>query len=265
MPSSPSASLYDRLGQNYDSTRRADPFIASRLVHHLSNPRDGKILDLACGTGNYSIELAKRGLIVTGVDNSERMIETASQKQSNVSWSLGDAEALPFEDETFSGAICALAIHHFKALDKPFQEIFRVMRNGQFVIFTATSGQMKGYWLNDYFPEAMRKSVDQMPGLDQVKTSLSQAGFGKIETEIYEIQPDLRDRFLYSGKHNPGLYLDPTIRAGISTFSNFANLDEVRRGCLRLEEDIISGAIQDVIKKFEHPNGDYLFVIPRKE
>jgi ubiquinone/menaquinone biosynthesis C-methylase UbiE len=265
MPSSASASLYDLLGQNYDSTRRADPFILSRLTHHLSSLQAGKILDVGCGTGNYSIELANRGLAVSGIDRSERMIESASQKASNVSWFLGDAEALPFEDDSFSGAICTLAIHHFKELEKPFQEIFRVVYRGQFVSFTATPEQMEGYWLNEYFPEAMRKSIEQMPALDRVKISLSRAGFGKIKTETYEIRPDLKDRFLYCGKHSPELYLDATIRAGISTFSNIANRSEVERGCKRLAEDIHTGVIHKVIKNYEHPNGDYLFVIAWKE
>ena len=257
--------LYNQIGQDYDSTRRADPFIASRLVHHLAVQPGEKILDLACGTGNYSIELAKRGLIITGLDCSQRMIESASLKDANIGWFIGDASTSPFDERQFSGAICTLAIHHFDSLDKPFQEVYRVIDRGQFVIFTASPDQMKGYWLNEYFPQAMKRSIEQMPSLDRMENALFRTGFDTITRENYEIQPDLQDHFLYCGKHNPELYLDPKIRVGISTFSNLANKDEVQNGCARLAEDIQTERINKIIKSYKHGNGDYLFVIARKE
>ena len=66
---------------------------------------------------------------------------------------------------------------------------------------------MRGYWLYEYFPEAMRKSIEQMPALDQVSESLLRAGLGSIETARYEVPDDLQDLFLCGGKHRPQLYL----------------------------------------------------------
>jgi len=40
--------LYDRIGQGYDATRRADPAIVARLIHHLQPIPEGNYLDLAC-------------------------------------------------------------------------------------------------------------------------------------------------------------------------------------------------------------------------
>ena len=53
--------VYNRIGKSYDATRRADPFIANRLAHHLDIHSQGIYLDAACGTGNYSLALAAKG------------------------------------------------------------------------------------------------------------------------------------------------------------------------------------------------------------
>lgn len=81
-----------------------------------------------------------------------------------------------------------------------------------------------------------------------------------ITTETYAIQPDLEDRFLYSGKLRPQLYLDPRVRAGMSSFASFPDAAEIERGVSRLADDIASGRIAQVIAKAQHDDGDYLFI-----
>ena len=54
------AHLYDSIGIEYDTTRRADPYIAGRLAHHLALSKGGTYLDLACGSGNYTNALSAR-------------------------------------------------------------------------------------------------------------------------------------------------------------------------------------------------------------
>ena len=65
-----------------------------------------------------------------------------------------------------------------------------------------------------------------MPSLEVVVNHLH-VDFGSIHTEPYELSDALQDLFLYSGKHRPALYLDPRIRAGISTFAALAEPDKV--------------------------------------
>jgi hypothetical protein len=60
---------------------------------------------------------------------------------------------------------------------------------------------MQSYWLNEYFPDAMLKSIEQMPALDLVTGALTQAGFTSIDTEGFDIRDGLQDFFLYSGKY----------------------------------------------------------------
>jgi ubiquinone/menaquinone biosynthesis C-methylase UbiE len=260
----PQSPLYDRIGTHYDATRRADPSLVARVIDHL-RPEPCRIyLDIACGTGNYTVAVAQNGIGMHGIDQSSRMIATARRKNCTVSWHIGNVEALPFRDDAFSGVMCTLAIHHFTALRPAFQEAFRVLARGRFVLFTSTEEQMRGYWLNAYFPAAMARSIVQMPGLQAIVQALRQSGFASVRTESYEVPADLQDLFLYSGKHRPEMYLDPRVRAGISTFAALADTSEVEEGCQKLSQDIASGHIAEVMARYRHTHGDYLFVVGEK-
>ncbi len=258
------AQLYDRIGGGYDVTRRPDPIIAGRLGHHLAVESHGNYLDIGCGTGNYTSILAAVGGGWTGVELSSNMIAEARGKSSQVQWCLAGAQALPFFGWNFYGAVCTLAVHHFDDLLPVFREVHRVLDKGKFVILTAMPEQTQSYWLNEYFPEAMRMSIEQMPALDLVTGALTQAGFTSLETEGFDIRNDLQDFFLYSGKHRPEMYLDEGVRRGISTFASLADPAEVAGGCLRLAADIRSGRINEVMVAYENRGGDYLFVIATK-
>ena len=52
--------LYDKIGIGYDTTRRADPFILSRLLHYLAPVKGRLYLDVGCGTGNYTAAIELR-------------------------------------------------------------------------------------------------------------------------------------------------------------------------------------------------------------
>jgi ubiquinone/menaquinone biosynthesis C-methylase UbiE len=253
--------VYDHIGTGYDLTRRADPYLTSRFAEWLALQPAQEYLDLACGTGNYTIALAERGGTWTGLDESETMIESARQKSDRVRWVRSAAEAMPFPSRHFAGALCSLAIHHFSELRGAFAEARRVLAEGRFVLFTASREQMKRYWLNEYFPQAMARATAQMPALDEVIAAIRAAGFISITTEPYFVKPDLQDGFLYSGKQRPAVYLDEKARAGSSTFRALADAAEVESGCARLARDIETQRIQEVIARSQSEEGDYLFVV----
>ena len=127
-----------------------------------------------------------------------------------------------------------------------------------------THQQMRGYWLNEYFPDAMEKSIVQMPDLEVVESALADAGFRVAYTEPYMVQTDLRDFFLYSGKHRPEMYLAESVRQNITTFVSLADPAEVISGCQRLRADIESGHIGQVMRDYDNNDGDYLFVVAEK-
>lgn len=123
---------------------------------------------------------------------------------------------------------------------------------------------MNGYWLNHYFPGMLRHSMDQMPSFESVKSAAHKADFTITATEKYFIQKDLKDLFLYSGKHKPEIYFNNFIRRGISSFASLSTKDEINRGLRQLQKDINTEEFAEVKNKFESDCGDYLFIIMEK-
>jgi hypothetical protein len=123
---------------------------------------------------------------------------------------------------------------------------------------------MRGYWLNHYFPKMMRNSIRQMPSFDVIEEAMSEAGFVSIDVDNYYVQPELKDQFLYCGKHSPEIYLNGEVRKGISSFSSLANRDEVEKGLDHLNQDLMSGKIHEIMASYENDFGDYSFVKAEK-
>lgn len=256
---------YDQIGAGYNSTRQADAYLTEMLINHLKPKPDGNYLDIGCGTGNYTIALASRGLNFTGVDPSEQMLASARQRSSEITWLRGNAESIPVDNGRFDGMIATLTIHHWKNLNKAFTEISRVLKeNGKLVLFTSTPGQMRGYWLNHYFPKMLETSIAQMPDMARIKEAIRHTGLVMEGTQKYHVRPDLQDGFLYVGKNDPAMYFDEQIRNGISSFSSLANQQEVTQGLSELRKDIDGQTFDSIRKEYENDLGDYIFLILRK-
>ena len=256
---------YDKIGTGYNSTRKADPYLTEKLIYYLHPEKDKLYLDIGCGTGNYTIALAEYGINIFGVDPSDQMLNEARSRNRDIKWLKGTAEELPVVNEVLDGAIATLTIHHWTNLQASFSEINRVLSgNGRLVLFTSTPEQMKGYWLNHYFPEMLKASIIQMPSLSAIQTALRHTKLEIERVEPYYIQDNLQDHFLYAGKNNPTLYFDETIRNGISSFTSLSHSDEVQRGLKQLQTDIEGGAFDKIKDEYENDLGDYMFLTLKK-
>ena len=97
--------LFENYGQKYDSENFAQGTSGecNFIEKEINYDKSLRILDIGCGTGRHSIELAKRGYHLTGVDLSESMLHRARQKAIEakviVDFRQGDARSLPFDDE----------------------------------------------------------------------------------------------------------------------------------------------------------------------
>ena len=134
------ARVYDSLPKYYGPYQR---LLADVVEVVESNTCKGsRILDVGCGTGNYSIELGLRGYDVEGIDFSYAMLERARLKQKSVGlrnvefrqWDIDRGLAL-YPDDTFD---CVLSINALYALKEPeiaISEYFRVLKpGGRFVL-----------------------------------------------------------------------------------------------------------------------------------
>lgn len=253
--------LYDAIGKTYDTTRKDDPTIVEELWKMLQLPVPAALLDIACGSGNYTTAMQRKGVECTGIDISEEMLSKARVKSQEVHWIKGDARRLPCQNKQFDGAICVLATHHIQDLTACFAEAYRVLKQGSsFVLFTFTVEQMQGYWLWEYFPRIMERGCEQIAALGAQEQRLQQAGFHATTTRPFFVTDQSCDRFLYAGKYQPAIYLDPIVRSGISSFACPGFEGEVAIGLARLQADIDSGKIFEIIKSYESATGDYLFI-----
>ena len=256
---------YDQIGNNYNVTREADPYLTKKLIELLIPNADGVYLDIGCGTGNYTIQLYQAGIRMIGMDPSEKMLQHAKKKNASIDWRKGIVEDIGLPDNSIDGIIATLTIHHWTDLKKGFSELSRVLKkNGKLVIFTSSPEQMKGYWLNHYFPKMMEDSRFQMPGLDEIKSAMAINKLEIIDSFKYFVKPDLKDKFLYCGKESPELYFKKEIRNGISSFTSLANKAEVNLGLTKLKSDLKKGTFQAICDSYSDKLGDYLFILGKK-
>lgn len=98
-----------------------------------------KLLDLACGPGSLTLDLAPYVGSATGLDLTPAMLEQARAAQEKrgiegIQWVQGDAAALPFPDGAFTLVTSSAAFHHFADPAKVLSEMARVCRSGGRVV-----------------------------------------------------------------------------------------------------------------------------------
>ena len=128
--------IYNKIGINYDKTRKADLRIFNKIFELVDYPVNKSIIDIGAGTGNYTNLLAEKGNRMVALEPSSVMINQAI-KNVNVEWIKGFSEDINLENNVFDIAICILSIHHFNDWKKSFNEIFRVLKQrGILLIYT---------------------------------------------------------------------------------------------------------------------------------
>ena len=115
--------------------RLADSVETAAIFGLMPEVRGRRLLEVGCGTGNFSLALARRGAQVVGLDRSGPMQARAQAKARGqaLAWVRGPAAPLPFAAESFDGVICILALDFMAARELALQEMVRVLRPGGFL------------------------------------------------------------------------------------------------------------------------------------
>ena len=131
------APTYDRL--NHVLSMNVDKLWRRHALREIVDGSAQRILDVACGTGDSTVSIAKaagEGSMVTGVDISEGMMALVGGKAekagvgNRIRLQVADGEALPYEDGTFDRVTCAFGIRNFEHKEKGLSEFLRVLSPG---------------------------------------------------------------------------------------------------------------------------------------
>ena len=131
--------MFDRIAGVYDVMNS----VMTAGLHHRWRERAADLarvgpgtraLDVATGTGDLAIALARRGGEVVGSDFSEGMLERARAKSPQVRWEHANALALPYDDDAFDAATVGFGARNFSELERGIAEMARVVRPGGRVV-----------------------------------------------------------------------------------------------------------------------------------
>lgn len=153
--------FYNGYDQWYDTPvgRYVDQ-VETDVVFDLLNPEaDEKILDLGCGTGNFSYKLLNGECSVTGVDISKKMLSIARQKSdsTDIDFFEMDGYDLQFDDNTFDKVLSVAAFEFISEPQKVINEMLRVVKPGGTVVIGTI--QKGGDWAEMYKSEIFKGSA----------------------------------------------------------------------------------------------------------
>lgn len=142
---------YTTLGSFYQLSRLAPNGFYSNYIMKYITPED-KVLDLGCGAGIFTLEMARIAKEVVGIDFASNVVDFANRlkkveyrrfkliedyrkqdfktdKIPNVSFQIGDAEELPFKDQTFNLIVAQDLIEHLPAPVRAISEMYRCLQD----------------------------------------------------------------------------------------------------------------------------------------
>ncbi len=130
--------------KKYTKAPLLHPFVVfPALLNALGNVKNKKILDLGCGSGDFSQLLAERGANVVGVDASEKWIDLCKKEHANVknlNFFVADGSDLKqLEDNTFDFVVMNMVLLNVPTINKVkkiFKEVSRVLKKSGQLIFT---------------------------------------------------------------------------------------------------------------------------------
>lgn len=207
-------SLFDNIAPDYDKLNHIlslniDKGWRRKAVREIvDNDKPLTVLDVACGTGDFTIEIAKKateGSHITGIDLSEGMMKVGREKLKaagiDATLEYGDCEALTYPQECFDRVSVGFGVRNFEHLNVGLKEMQRVLKpGGKLVILElsvptnpvirwcyklyflkilpAIGGMVSG---NRGAYEYLPASVLHFPAPDKFIPMLKEAGFAEVK------------------------------------------------------------------------------------
>lgn len=202
------APTYDKL--NHLLSLNVDKSWRKKAVKRIIQNKPQRLLDIACGTGDFAIALAQAGVPeVMGVDISEGMLEVGRKKVAelglNIEMKVDNSESLSMADNSLDAISVAFGVRNFEHLQVGLNEMCRVLRPGGMVCVLELSVPSNpillwGYKLyflhvlpffgglisgNRQAYKYLPASVLNFPKPDAFCGMLREAGFGQVEARSF--------------------------------------------------------------------------------
>jgi trans-aconitate methyltransferase len=169
-------------------------------VIDLLAPRPGeRILDIGCGTGSLTSDIAKTGASVLGIDLSEAMIEKSREKYPQLSFAVANAETFR-ADETFDAVFSNAALHWMKRPEKVIESAWLALdEGGRFVVEFGGKGNIDTIYqalldvLSDYGINAKDRNPWYFPSIGEYSTLLENQGFRVMSAVHFDRPTQLDD------------------------------------------------------------------------
>lgn len=148
-------SLFNDIAPSYDKLNHllswnVDKFWRKRALSIEAVKDWNRVLDVACGTADFSLQLAKKGVKnVVGIDLSEKMLEIGDKKvkkeklQECIKLQLGDCKQIQFPDCSFDAVTVAFGVRNFACRTDSLREMLRVLKLGGHLVILEFSTPQK--------------------------------------------------------------------------------------------------------------------------
>ena len=193
--------FWDKVSSKFDQRKKKEwKVYESLLFNKIADDMDkgNTVLEVACGTGRVTMEIAKQAKKVYAIDISPQMIDVAIKNIkekgiNNVELSVEDAYSLPFDNNMFDIVICINSLHNMIYPEKTLSEIKRVLKTeGRFIATIVGIGESRKYKIM----MTIYKSITNFPvfhklNLEEFAVMSSKAGFSILKREIIKHPEDV--------------------------------------------------------------------------
>lgn len=167
------------------------------LVSVASRRPGGRILDLGCGGGHVTFNVAPHASSVTAYDLSSEMLDVVAKAAkerglSNVETARGVAEVLPFGDASFDVVMSRYSAHHWHDLDAAMREAFRVLKPGGALAISDSISPGRPLLDTFYQTIEMLRDCSHVRNYSRVEwqSSMARAGFVAGEARQFRLRLD---------------------------------------------------------------------------
>ncbi|CAK8692533.1 unnamed protein product [Clavelina lepadiformis] len=264
----------DKIAENYLKFRpKYTEEVAEAVMKYLdahykehSQRKHDLMVDVGCGSGQGTNLFATHFKKIVGVDICGKQIQCANKQNTheNISYLVGKAEELPFEDHSVDLVACGTAAHWFN-LPKFFQEVLRVLKpSGCLAVFA--------YGFTEIYPTGM-KNEDKARATTNIFTELLHTGltghrlqewvrekpaFGKAEVKIYD---DVFNAIPFPNKQRND-DISMILTWSLDDFLGFVSSSVMTRALEKGKEEL-KNFFSDVLDKDED-NFDLFDIVSRK-